>query len=657
MRPYSARLAALLLLLLALVWRLPDRVYAGIEDTGVDTANGETLQTNPKTRSVQVSAKVVDTIPPTVPILIAPPDGTTLTTTLPTFIWKPSTDEQGIGKYQLWLDGNLLFDNIPTGSTTNSQYTLIVEDGEMKLTPKTSLAQGLHPWKIVAYDIYDNQATSAIWNFTVDTLAPTTIVTKIGKVDVHIASDNPGSVPTEAVKLSDNEPSIFGTSENGAALRLTLSVPGEADQVFNLTVTNGTFNFPLGVLPVDTVMHFTITSSDAVGNTSIINQVPFIISSAVIIITPPLPEATPVIIPIPRPEEIIKQPPEAVRPPVIRKLLEEVPILTPLVENPIIKTLSEIIPPLTVAAPLLVTTAVAVQTGASILGPLLELLSRLLQALGLLPVKKPRGVVYDTKSGKPIAFATINIIRTADFMTLESVVSDVEGIYRSIKLPTGTYKLEALHPEYTFPTRMQPHFLVNPHDFYRGEEFTIQKESEEELFMIPMDPVAAVAEDKKHFYSHLALASLRRLVFRLFYPLALFSFILTLFYPTIWNIAVCIIYVAMIGFRLYRAFKQPHLVGFVHETGNKPVANTMVRISQQKTNHLVALLVTNSDGYFRVSMPPGDYAITFTKDGYMLPPELGEFNTVYLQHQAKNQQLDINFLPFEVLQAIQNSGK
>ena len=51
---------------------------------------------DPKTEVVTVTAGVLDNIPPTTPILISPTNNSYVTTGYVTFVWKGSTDDNGI---------------------------------------------------------------------------------------------------------------------------------------------------------------------------------------------------------------------------------------------------------------------------------------------------------------------------------------------------------------------------------------------------------------------------------------------------------------------------------------------------------------------------------------------------------------------------------
>ncbi len=82
-------------------------------------------------------AVVVDTSPPSVPVLVSPADKAIMTNTTPTFDWQDSTDISPV-TYTLQLNTPDGTEDIPI---TNSEYT-----------PATDLAQGNHTWTVKAHD-------------------------------------------------------------------------------------------------------------------------------------------------------------------------------------------------------------------------------------------------------------------------------------------------------------------------------------------------------------------------------------------------------------------------------------------------------------------------------------------------------------------------
>ena len=77
----------------------------------------------------------------------------------PTLNWNASSDANGLSKYQLWIDGVLDTDNIPSGTTSSA--------------PTTPLSAGSHTWHVKAFDNAGNitQSTST-YNIGYDATVP-----------------------------------------------------------------------------------------------------------------------------------------------------------------------------------------------------------------------------------------------------------------------------------------------------------------------------------------------------------------------------------------------------------------------------------------------------------------------------------------------------
>ncbi len=230
---------------------------------------------------VSVSARVLDTTPPTAPILISPEDGSFINQNKPSFKWYEATDDAGLSHYVLYVDGKILFDNLPLGSFENSDYKLTYDafDGIYTLTLKNHLADGQHSWRVMVYDYGDNSNTSATWTFTIDTLTPFFTIRQIGDVKVNISTQNLSSVPAEPIILFANdpwanEPIISAIGESHSRVQLTVTIPGQAPQIFNQDIaSNGSWAKQLGILPRDTDIRLDFIIIDRVGHVSVLENV------------------------------------------------------------------------------------------------------------------------------------------------------------------------------------------------------------------------------------------------------------------------------------------------------------------------------------------------------------------------------------------------
>ncbi len=313
-RNYSGRLTAFILgvlfCTLPLLFSSPTQAQTVIQDGDTYTIHGTyppgfQITTNDKT--ARVSTTVPDTTKPSTPILIAPTDGAILTDSTPTFVWTESTDNVGVIKYNLYLDGEIYTPDIPTNSTTDSAYALVFNSstGEFSLTHIGSIADGNHTWKVTAQDAAGNTATSTTWSFLIDTQSPTFVISAIGSQTTSISAQDVSTVPSTPIELSENEPLISGTGEANSSVILTLRKldTGELLETIPFTIgSDGTWELQLGALERDIVYNLTFQITDQAGLISIIENVPLVVKGFVIEIPIPgglVPIEGPIEIPIP----------------------------------------------------------------------------------------------------------------------------------------------------------------------------------------------------------------------------------------------------------------------------------------------------------------------------------------------------------------------
>jgi|GEM_PF-6990064 len=246
--------------------------------------NADELATNSATK---VSAAVKDHTPPSAPILIAPADNSSLTTSFPDFSWYASSDDIGVAYYQLYIDGVIFIANIPTTASETSTYKLVIDsgDGSLKITPKISLTDGTHTWKIVVFDAAGNSNTSAVWDFTIDTLAPIFIVTQISNVTTYISAQDEATWPLTVISVTDNPIQVVATTEANSQVVATLSWGGTIQQTITSSSSSaGIWEGTFGVVPRDTEITLNFLVTDSFGLTSILENIKLIVPSFI----PPL---------------------------------------------------------------------------------------------------------------------------------------------------------------------------------------------------------------------------------------------------------------------------------------------------------------------------------------------------------------------------------
>jgi hypothetical protein len=130
----------------------------GTHNWFIRAVDGAANHTDTATRSI-----VVDTEPPTAPVLTAPADGAVTTAGFPAFSWEESNDPgSGIDHYELFIDGTKDRD-VALGACTAGSCTV---------PPDSILSEGPHTWKVRAVDEAGNTTDSATRTLTLDSQFP-----------------------------------------------------------------------------------------------------------------------------------------------------------------------------------------------------------------------------------------------------------------------------------------------------------------------------------------------------------------------------------------------------------------------------------------------------------------------------------------------------
>lgn len=227
-----------------------------------------------------VSATVKDHTDPSAPILVSPTNNSSVTTQKPPFTWEPSTDDVGVTAYRLTIDGSVFISSIATSATENSTYKLEINgDGSLKLTPKNSISDGTHTWKITAFDAAGNSEDSATWTFTIDSQAPNFTLTKIGSTTVNISAQNSSTWPTAPYTISDNPATLIATTEGSSVVEVKVYWNSTLQQTVSTAASGGSWTTILGIVPRDTIITLDFLIRDGVGLTSVLEDIQFTVPS------------------------------------------------------------------------------------------------------------------------------------------------------------------------------------------------------------------------------------------------------------------------------------------------------------------------------------------------------------------------------------------
>ena len=546
---------------------------AQAQESGV--APGETGSTNPKDRSAKVTATVADRIPPSIPILVSPENNSLLSQNIFAFIWKESTDDYGIQKYQLFLDGSVWMDNAGPGTESTSDYTVTASSGTLTLLPKKSVADGTHTWKIRAFDNNGNYTDSATWSFTVDTQAPTLLVTSLGGVTLSVSSKDSSTIPTTPVILQKNEPVLTGTSEANIVIKLFLTIPGR-DNYTAQTNTNssGNYSFTLPILPLGQTIEIQLQAQDTAGNTSIIDKLPFRIELAT---AKPIATAKPGIpaTPIPLPT---LPPLEEVRP-AYRLAIEEffasslhlAPGQVQMIERTFVRPISNylfglILPVTHVSIAIWLTHLSLWQLSPRRIWNILK--STVLLLLPP-PEDKDMGIVFDAKTGKRVPYAVVRIHRLSGqnqqlSKQVAEHITDAYGRYPAILVAQdGAYILEIQQREYETNTSIQEAYRDNS-SYYVGQILTkenctvVSKDGVKALSFCFLVPTLAKNPESSSAKASSQVAMYATTPTVIWIVSSLFLSALAVWALTPWNIGMAILY--WVGTARHLFQKEPKTV-------------------------------------------------------------------------------------------------
>lgn len=587
---------------------------ASAQEGGV--APGETLTTNPKTRSVGVSATVADLSPPDTPILIRPENNSTISTNKPTFVWRAVEDTFGIDHYKLTVDGETLFDDIPTYEVDTNLYTLTYdEDREYYyLTIKNSLAEGNHTWKITVTDDNGNSSSSVTWNFTIDSQAPYILVTAVGSTAVSISSQDVSTIPVIPVNITETSPTLVGTGEANAIVDLVLSFSdGRASQAYTFTIDeNGNWQHTLTNLPLDIIMYLSFTVTDAVGNISILENIPLIIPSTTVTApteptfpTVDFPELPSIALP-----DITQPLPLPLPPPLVDFTNGFLSKIRPITSFSLIDNLFVLLMLLSILLTRLVFIVLPLKSAVSWMA-----LKSALKILFFFPflTKQKRGVVFEHELGEVIPYAPIILTRHFKTHTKQEAIffSDSKGLIYSIP-DEGTFSWSVDQPGHLFPTALPRPSTISLLELYKGETVSIQTTDYPFLFI----PVNRYQEHSRTFRDQL-LSGLQLVDGNMSFIFFSITWVITILFPTIANLVATILYsLVFIIYHLHRRRNQ--IKGEVFDTQKEPVTNCLVSIKLANSNQIIDFDITDSNGRFALCPTSHRYTVDTYKLGWVL---------------------------------------
>lgn len=252
----------------------------------------------------------------------------------------------------------------------------------------------------------------------------------------------------------------------------------------------------------------------------------------------------------------------------------------------------------------------SVATTADLYSVLARMLGLLAEGLGIRKRVKKWGVVYDSKTKRPIDPAHVKIIDENGKVVSERF-TDMEGRFGFL-VPPGRYKIEASKTHYSFPSKLKTKRDELYDNLYYGETLDIKSSIAD--VNIPMDPMGIDwnEEIKKKIMSFDPNKEILKK--RITQTLFLAGFILSpLVYwvtPSPFNLAVIFFYFLVLTLKQYGF--RPKTFGRIYgrETG-KPMPFAKIKVSfADNPNQIIASSVSDITGrYYILVAAKGSYLI------------------------------------------------
>jgi hypothetical protein len=245
---------------------------------------------------------------------------------------------------------------------------------------------------------------------------------------------------------------------------------------------------------------------------------------------------------------------------------------------------------------------------------ILYLMSHLFQFLGLRRRRKPWGTVFNSQNGQPIPYALVKIFDQEYNRLLETATTDNEGRFGFL-VRTGHYFVTVQKAGYSFPSQLK---ISNYFDsVYTGQVLQTDAKNQTVILNIPLDPLSSTdANYKLLVWTIKAKRVLANLRITLLIAGILFAFVSIILSFSFLYVLSLAFYVLVIILELVR-LRKARSYGVVSDTKNQPLEAVIVRIYEQRSDHLVETDVTDIKGRFKFLVNPGVYYLTASKPEYI----------------------------------------
>lgn len=219
--------------------------------------------------------------------------------------------------------------------------------------------------------------------------------------------------------------------------------------------------------------------------------------------------------------------------------------------------------------------------------------------------KAPWGIVYDSSSKEPIAFAVVRLFSKGKKKLLEQKVSDLKGRY-SFVIEEGEYVLVVEHEDYA--------------TFERDTKF------DEKGVSVNLD----VPLEKPHKMNAISTwfrkfkfkynENIREIQITIFIIGFLLSIIASVVTPERYNLIVLGLYILVLIVYIIYLLTRSRDWGFVYDTKSKVrVPRAFVRLFKKEDNKLIDTQLTDELGRYGFLVDPGEYMLLVNAQGYSFP--------------------------------------
>lgn len=286
--------------------------------------------------------------------------------------------------------------------------------------------------------------------------------------------------------------------------------------------------------------------------------------------------------------------------------------------SPIAQTVTNVAP---IAAPATATTGILVVIAQFLAqGPVYisYLWTIILEYLGFRRRRRSWGTVYNAETKDPLPLIVVQLIDRQTGKVVEQRVTDQQGRFGFLP-KRGTYRIQANHPGYQFPSKIEP----GKGDFrfaevYHGEDITIREEGTTITVNIPLDPVGIEVPGTARFSPKV---SFRRVSTALLIVALLLQGFTAIVQPRTSNIILLIIYIAaLVLWRLILYRRKPKNWAVVYDVDTKAeIAGAEIYITEEGNPRFGSRRVTDESGRAYLLLPPGRYHLFVNHPQYHFP--------------------------------------